>query len=272
MKKNGLLLLLFLCACLPMGTSAQCPMSNTAFQAGETLTYELFFNWKFIWLKAGTASLTTTDCTWNGTEAYKSELITKTSKRLDKFFMMRDTLVSIIQKDIVPLYYRKAANEGGKFYVDEVWYSYANGQTHLKHKYLSRKGKTSQTESTTSKCVYDMVSMMMRARSFDVTGFKEGEKIVFPMADGRRVEDVTLIYRGKKSYKMKDSDIKYRCLVFSFVEYENKEEKEIITFYVTDDKNQIPVRLDMNLKFGTAKAYLNQFQGLRNYMTSIIKD
>ena len=28
---------------------AQCTAENTAFQAGEELNYQLFFNWKFIW-------------------------------------------------------------------------------------------------------------------------------------------------------------------------------------------------------------------------------
>lgn len=42
-------------------------------------------------------------------------------------------------------------------------------------------------------------------------------------------------------------------------------------FYITDDKNHLPVRLDMNLNFGTAKAYLAMGKGLRNPQTSIIK-
>ena len=64
---------------------------------------------------------------------------------------------------------------------------------------------------------------------------------------------------------MENSNTTYRCLVFSFVE-KNKEgkEKDIVTFYITDDKNHLPVRLDMNLNFGTAKAFLTGARGLRN--------
>ena len=54
---------------------AQCSVENTAFQSGERLEYELYFNWKFVWLHAGRASLTTTDARWtDGTEAYRSRL------------------------------------------------------------------------------------------------------------------------------------------------------------------------------------------------------
>ena len=41
------------------------------------------------------------------------------------------------------------------------------------------------------------------------------------MATGRRVEEQTLIYRGKEEVKA-NNDTVYRCLVFSFVEYKER--------------------------------------------------
>ncbi len=251
---------------------SQCAEKNTAFQSGEILKYELYFNWKFVWLKAGTASMTTVDAEWEGKKVYKSDLLTQSSKRLDKYFMMRDTLQCVVSKDLVPLYYKKAANEGGKYYVDQVWYSYADGKTSLKQEYLSRRGKTTHASYQSSECIYDMMSMMLRARSFEASKFQKGDKLQFSMADGRNVENSTLVYRGKKNFRMKGSDTTYRCLIFSFVEYEDKKEKEIITFYITDDENHTPVRLDMFLKFGTAKAYLSEAKGLRHESTSIVRE
>ena len=55
------------------------------------------------------------------------------------------------------------------------------------------------------------------------------------------------------------------------VEAERGPDKEIVRFYVTDDANHLPVRLDLNLKFGTAKAYLRSVKGERNPQTSIVK-
>lgn len=252
---------------------AQCTAPNTAFQGGEVLDYALYFNWKFVWMKAGTAQLATHDAHWEGKEVYRSELITRTNKKLDHYFLMRDTLHSMMAKDMRPLYYKKAANEGGKYYVDQVWYDYAvNGTINLRQEYLSRKGNTSHATFSTTKCVYDMMSIMLCARSLDGSNLKKGDKLVFPMADGRRVEDITLVYRGKKNFRMRNSDVVYRCLIFSFVEYKGKKEKEIITFYITDDANHMPVRLDMFLKFGVAKAYLSKATGLRNACESIVKE
>ena len=251
---------------------AQCPLTNTAFKSGEDLHYQLYFNWKFIWIKAGTANLNITESTFQGQPSYRCHLITRGSKRTDKFFMMRDTLLGYISKDLVPYYYRKGALEGKRYNVDEVWYSYKDGQTFLKQRYRNYRGEVSNTGATSDECVFDMVSMLMRARSFDPANFREGQKLNFPMADGSDVKNETLIYRGRKKFKMDSTGVTYKCLVFSFVEYNGKKEREVVTFYITDDLNHMPVRLDLFLKFGTAKAFLTRCDNLLNPQTSIISD
>lgn len=243
---------------------AQCTAENTAFQAGEELNYQLFFNWKFIWVNAGTATMSITQTKHDNKSTYRAHLITRTSERLDRFFMMRDTLLSIVTEDLSPIYYKKGANEGGRYYVDEVWYSYPNGVTHLRQRYKNRDGVVTEKTYDSPKCLYDMMSMLLRARSFRAEDFRVGEKLHLPMADGHKVEDVTLIYRGRENFQMRSNGKNYRCLVFSFVEYPDGEEKEIITFYISDDMNHIPVRLDMYLRFGVAKAYLTDSKGLRH--------
>ena len=272
MRRILVLMCIVLAGC-PSMLRAQCAAPNTAFQAGEVLDYTLYFNWKFVWMKAGTAQLATHNARWEGKDVYRSELITRTNKKLDRYFQMRDTLHCMMSKDMQPLYYKKAANEGGKYYVDQVWYDYApGGKVNLRQEYLSRKGETSHATYSDTRCIYDMMSIMLCARSQDGSKLKKGDKLVYPMADGRRVENITLVYRGKKNFRMRNTDVTYRCLIFSFVEYKGKKEKEIITFYITDDANHMPVRLDMFLKFGVAKAYLSKATGLRNACESIVKE
>lgn len=250
---------------------AQCTSPNTAFNSGETLIYDLYFNWKFVWLKAGTASMNITSTVYKGKPAYKTYLITRGSKRADKFFVMRDTLVAYTSQDLVSLYYSKRALEGSRYTRDEAWYTYPDGQCQvsLRHHVLGKP--VAEATHTSAECAFDMLSMLLRARSFDASGFKTGHRIHFLMADGKRCEQKDIVYRGKKKFKMENSSTTYRCLVFSFVEQEDGEEKEIVTFYITDDKNHLPVRLDMNLKFGTAKAFLTGARGLRNPQTSKLK-
>ena len=52
-----LIVIVFLAFPVCQAVHAQCTAENTAFSAGEELSYDLFFNWKFIWLNAGTATM-----------------------------------------------------------------------------------------------------------------------------------------------------------------------------------------------------------------------
>ena len=65
--------------------------------------------------------------------------------------------------------------------------------------------------------------------------------------------------------------MKYRCLRLAYMEYENRKYKRIVDFYVTDDDNHIPIRLDMFLKFGSAKAFLVGAKGVKTPMRSVVK-
>ena len=69
--------------------SAQCTFRNTAFKSGEFLTYNLYYNWKFVWVKAGTASMSVVQTTHKGKPAYRGSLVTRGNKRVDDFFVLR---------------------------------------------------------------------------------------------------------------------------------------------------------------------------------------
>ena len=79
-----------------------------------------------------------------------------------------------------------------------------------------------------------------------------------------------LEYKGKTTIKA-DNGHKYRCLQLSYKEREDNKEKEIVRFFVTDDANHVPVRLDMFLKFGSAKAFLVGAKGVKTPMKSVVK-
>ncbi len=265
----SILLTMSLCF-VAASANAQCQAKNEAFQSGETLVYDLYFNWKFIWIKAGTAKMNTTSVTFQSKPSYSTHLLAVSSKRIDKIFRMRDTLNSIYTERLEPLYFRKGAEEGKRYTVDEAYFSYKDGNCFVNQKRTYKDGRTVLTEDMSEHCIYDMLSILAQARSFNPDNYKKGDRILFPMATGKKVEEQILIYRGKENFEA-NNDTTYRCLVFSLVEMKGKKEKEVITFYITDDKNHLPVRLDMFLNFGSAKAFLKTTYGARNPQTSIVK-
>lgn len=271
MKQFRILMMAMLLLAAGRQASAQCSFRNTAFKAGEFLSYNLYFNWKFVWVKAGTASFSTVQSVYNGTPAYRGSLITRSSSKVDKMFMMRDTLLCYNSLDLEPLYYRKGAREGSRYTVDEVFYSYPNGQCQIRQHRQHNDGSHSWEKKVSRDCIYDMMSIFLRARSFNPTGWKSGHDVDFPMADGNSVNPAKLRFVGKVNIKA-DNGHTYRCLQLAYLENENNDGyKKIVDFFVTDDANHIPVRLDMHLKFGSAKAFLVGMKGVRGPVEAVVK-
>ncbi len=254
-----------------LSASAQCPIENKAFQSGEFLYYDLHFNWKFVWFKVGTASMSTYKTRYNGQDVYCSNLITRSNKKLDNYFVLRDTLFSYCTEDIVPQYFRKGAHEGDRYYVDEIWYSYPNGLCQLKQHRIEHTGEVKDKVTTYKDCVYDMMSIFLRARNFDASKMKEGDVIAMPVSDAKSLSHSWLKFRGKETFEIEGTEEKFRCLVFSFIEHEDGKNNELLRFYITDDDNHIPVRLDMFLRFGSAKAFLKGYRGVKNPITSRVE-
>ena len=136
MKK--LILSIIISMAFAIGASAQCTFRNTAFESGESLTYNVYYNWKFVWVKAGSASMSVYKSYFKGKDAYRASLVTRGNDKADKMFVLRDTLLTYCTPELVPLYFRKGANEGKRYVVDEVWYTYGGGLTkmrqHRQHK------------------------------------------------------------------------------------------------------------------------------------------
>lgn len=242
--------------------SAQNIKQTPAFKSGETLKCNFYFNWKFIWVKAGGASLIIRDTLFNGQKAQYMSLLSTTNSRADAFFRMRDTLTTVFTPDLRPLYYRKASAEGKHYYLNEVWYSYPDsGKVQVKQRFRRNKETPTYKDEIIDGQVYDMMSLLAYARTLDFASLKPGQRLTFPVASGKRIEQQHLIYRGKKRTKSDDGN-NYDCIIVSLVKMKDGEEKDIITFHVTDDDNHMPVLLDLALNFGSAKARISQKSGL----------
>ena len=255
-----------------LSASAQCKVKNVAFAAGENISYDLYYDWGIIWKKVGYANMETKTSRSRGSGAYDIKLLAIGNKTADIIFRLRDTLMCTVSKDLEPIYYKKAAEEGDRYSIDEAWYTYNNGVTHVAQK-RTRPGKNDlNTSYDDSRCVYDMLSIIARARNYDMSSFEKTQKIKLPLATGRKVEEVTMKYLGKDKVKGKDGNT-YRCLGFSIVTHDDKDNKdeELLRFFVSDDRNHLPVRIDFSLKIGAAVAYLKSAKGTLYPFDSIIK-
>lgn len=255
MRRVLFILLLTISLLIP----SQADALSRAFNDREVITYQLYFNWKFVWIKAGTATMTTQPSTYKGKNVFRTSLVTQTSRKIDRFFVMRDTITSFCDLDLSPLYYRKGAREGKRYYVDEVWYTNSGNKTLATMRHLAADGEVTAEKHTYDRNVSDMINSFMRIRSMDVSSWKKGHSETVYIAGGSKLTTARLVFNGRKTVKGDDNK-KYPCLVISYNEKENGKWKEIVKFYVTDDYRHIPIRLDLNLRFGTAKAFVTSIK------------
>lgn len=265
MKKHKIKIFIFTLMALVMtAVSNAAPIRTVpAFKAGETLECNLYFNWKFVWVRAGNAGLIIRDTIFDGKKAMYMSLLSSTNRRADSFFKMRDTLTTIFTPDMRPLYYRKASEEGKHYYLNQVWYDYSDKDSiTIRQSFRRNKEEIRQRTDRSATPVYDMMSLLAYARTIDFSRMQKGQRLTFPVATGKRIEKQHLIYRGKTVMES-DKDVKYNCITVSLVEYDKKgKEQDIVNFHVTDDANKLPILLDLALNFGSAKAKLSSYRGL----------
>lgn len=247
---------------LPNKADAQCALKNSVITPGEELEYTLYFFWGIIWKEAGTATFTTEKANYNNKEALKMNLLVSSSKEADKLFKMRDTITSYVSNNLEPLYFRKAAEEGNRFTIDEARYNYKNDKSFIRQTRTWKDGRIEEFQDESYNCIYDMLSVLSKARSMDTAQFSKGDRFNIEMATGKTVEKLILEYRGVE--KVKTNDMKsYKCMVFTLLkEDKNNKLKDFISFYITNDERKLMVKLKFELNFGSAQVTLKKIKNI----------
>lgn len=131
----------------------------------EWLSYDVIYQLGFLWKRAATATLQLTEYP----DKYTSVLKARTLPFADNIFKVRDTLVSDMQrnKELLPIYYAKLADENGTYRKDEVNYTYdGNSTTGNIRLYRPKRNAIEDYTLTEPGIVYDMLSIFYVIRTF----------------------------------------------------------------------------------------------------------
>ena len=236
-----------------------CVLCGIGAAAAEKHTYSLALNWKFVWINAGNACLQTENIEYNGTDALRTTLTASTNPSTDKIYKLKDTLVSITDRAGNPLLFKKNCIEGDDV-VDEraVFSRTSAGHWRVMQRKVKKDGSVIENDTTCTAPVFDMVSLMMQAKEMDLSSMSFGQRSEVLMVGSRRVYRQSLVYGGLIDLALKNDDVR-RCHVFTIVKPDKAGlDKEVLRFYVSDDAQRTPLQIDFFLKFGTAKARLEE--------------
>ncbi|NQX93157.1 MAG: DUF3108 domain-containing protein, partial [Flavobacteriales bacterium] len=98
-------------ALLPKAYSQDAP-----FEDGEVLTYELVYNWGFIWAEAGYVDFSVSDSTHQGEEYYHFIGEGASYKNWDWFYKVRSKYEAFATKDMESVRFIRFGKEGSNYY------------------------------------------------------------------------------------------------------------------------------------------------------------
>ena len=245
--------------------NAQCKITNTAFASGESVQYDLYFNFGIIKARAGSGSLTVTDANYRGINSLKTVMMLNSSGLARSIYTVNDTLTSYVDKDLRPLLFTKEAFEGSDYSVERQSYTYNDGDISIRS-LRNYNGKEEFDEVfTTDKCTYDYLSVLSLIRNLDFTDMKLGDSKYIQFISGRKPVNMYVNYKGISKVKANNGKT-YEVIEITMTIYDDAftNQKEALKASLTNDVNRIPVIIDTNLNIGSVRAVMKSVSGILN--------
>ena len=237
-----------------------CGLPNQAFQAGESITFKVYYTLAGVYIAAGEATFTVALEELGGKSVYHVTGSGKNYSFLDNFFKVRDKYESYIDTaTLQPLKFIRNVSEGSYRKYENVSF---NKTVHT--------AITNSGVFKTPDCIQDVLSTMYYARNIDFDKMKPGDKIPFSMFLDNQVYDLYIRYVGKETIKTKYGKfraIKIKPLLIKGTIFEGGEK---MTVWISDDANHIPVRVESPISVGSVKVDMMDFKNRRTPMSSLI--
>lgn len=253
-------------------TSSQCNENIKLFGPGEEVTYNAFYNWKFVWINAGKVTFAVEDSDWKGRSAWHLKSYGTTFKGYDLFFKVRDSFdVWVDPLTLQPFEFHRKTREGS--YRAHHHYVF-DDENRVVNASISKRGNPYRdTAFSWPECSYDLLSMVYQARNIDFSSYERDDRIPINLIVDGEVHNLYIRYLGREVVEDR-SGRKFRCLKFSplLVDGTIFEEGEDMTVWVTDDKSRVPVVVEAKIIVGSVKAVFLDAKGLKNPITAEIKD
>ena len=224
----------------------------------ETLKYVVTYKWGLIQKDAGDAVITRTP-KGNG---YELKLVAKTKPWADKIYKVRDTLISITEKERYrPLHYSYIAHEKNKYRHDEIKFTYEGNKVKGEaQKYKEDKnGKITRSDAKLEGDypAYDMLSVYFFLRDIDYDALKPGENLKATIFSGSKEELLTVKCEGKEIIKLQDkSEHEAWHILFNFTQKGGQKSSDDINCWVSTAKDHVPLLIVGNLPIGQVRVNL----------------
>lgn len=248
----------------------RCQIENKTFQSGEEVTYKIYYNLNFIWIPAGEVVFSVKDFG----DVYQVSAVGRTYKSYEWFFKVRDRYESYIDKEtLLPNMSVRDVKEGGYTLYDKTILNQE------KQKATIERGRSKDTihenkEVEIDNCMHDILSVIYYARNIDYENLNVGARVPIKIFMDKAEWPLTVKYDGKEAEKKIKGQGNFKTIKFSpeVIAGDIFAENTEMNIWVTDDKNKIPLLIESPVSFGSIKAVLKDYKGLKYDMTAAIEN
>ena len=268
MKKSTIIMEIMLTfSVFSLKANDNCGQENNVFMAGENVSYKIYYNWKSVWMGAGTVDFSVNAVEAGGREMYHLKAEGKTYKRYNWFYKVNDVYESFVDPaTLMPYQFKRDVYEGGFTIYNEYLFNREENQIISLHEDSKTALKKSKHDVTS--CTMDILSAIYYTRVMDFSGNSMNDTIPISVFLDEKVYDIYVRYLGKERLNIGEAE--FECIKFSPLLLEGSVFKggEGMTIWVTDDKNRIPVMIETPIIVGSIKAILDDYTGLRHQLTA----
>jgi hypothetical protein len=231
-----------------------------AFQAGEKISYVVYYNVIGLYVNAGNATFTASRKNFQNNDVFHLVGEGVTNSRYDWIFKVRDRYESYFDTDhMQPVKFVRNVQEGDYKKYEEVVFDQRR-----------KEATTTKGVIKLPHAVQDVVSSLYFTRNLDFDRYKPGEKIAFSMFLDNEVHSMYIRYMGKEKIKTRYGtfrSIKLKALLLKGDTFKGGEDMVI---WITDDANRIPIRIESPLAVGSVKVDMMHYDNLKFPLTALL--
>ncbi|MDX1760812.1 MAG: DUF3108 domain-containing protein [Christiangramia sp.] len=237
--------------------------SQKAFQEGEWFQFRIHYGI----FNASYATLEVDEARLGNKPVYHIKGRGRSTGLLSLFFKVDDDYQSYIDKRTgKPYKFIRKINEGGYTKNLEIDFDHKDNKAHVQ----DHKNNTTKSYSVPEN-VHDMLSSFYYIRNqIDSDDLAPGKEMKLNMFIDDENLDFKLVFLGREVIKTKFGKVatlKFRPYVLAGRVFK---EKESLTFWVSDDKNKIPVKIEADLAVGSLDADLEAYKGLKHQFSILM--
>jgi len=240
---------------------------NSAFKAGEKLTFTASYNMSGVLTELAQVNMETSEIKTSKATLLRLKTTATTYSKWDNFFKIRDLYESYVSPTTVrPYLYKRDIYEGGYTKFVQYKYSHSKGTVASLIRKKKKGGGTYDQNNTLkiSSNTKDIVSTIYYLRTLDLNSFSPGKTITMTVLFDNKPTEIVVKYVNKETVNTKIGSKACHKLAISIKNSNILKGTNDNLLWLTADENKIPVYAKFKVAVGNGELKIKSATGLKN--------